>query len=57
MTIPEARKLLTREEMEKVTEYALKTGPFSIEKVRRKSDRVEVTVKFTGKHKTESIIL
>jgi hypothetical protein len=57
VTIPEVRKQLSHEEMSKVTAHALATGPFSIEKVVRKTDRVEVTVKFTGKKKTMLIVL
>lgn len=46
MTIQEARRLLTNKEMEKVTERALSSGAFSIERVNRKHGRLEVSVKF-----------
>lgn len=48
MTIPEARKLLTHEEISKLTETVLAAGPFSIEKVKRKNGRLEVKVKFSN---------
>ncbi len=55
MTIQEARRQLTHEEMLKVTELALSSGPFSIEKVKRKNGRLAVLVKFQKTGETKII--
>jgi len=57
MTLTEARRQLSRKEMEKVTERALATGPFTVDKVRRLGSRVEVSVSFTNTDKKKLIIL
>ena len=46
MSITQARKLLTKPEMDKVTEKALERGPFLIENVRRIGNHVEVEVRY-----------
>lgn len=55
MTIQEARRVLTHEEMLKLTELALSSGPFSIEKVKRKHGRLTVAVKFPSTGETKII--
>jgi hypothetical protein len=56
MTIPEARKLLTKPEMDKLTEKALERGPFSIENVRRIGNHVEVEVRYPASGKRTKLI-
>ena len=46
MSITEARKLLTKPEMDRLTEKALERGPFAIENVRRIGNHVEVDVRY-----------
>lgn len=55
MTIPEARKRLTHEEMAKLTEMVLAAGPFSIEKVKRQNGHLHVAVKFPKTGETKMI--
>lgn len=58
MTVPEARKLLTKKEMDAVTEKALAKGPFSIQNVRRIGSQLEVTVRYTRQeNRTQTIII
>jgi hypothetical protein len=46
MSITEARKQLTKPEMDKLTEKALERGPFVVENVRRIGNHVEVEVRY-----------
>ena len=46
MTITEARKLLTKPEMDRLTEKALERGPFVVENVRRIGNHVEVEIRY-----------
>lgn len=46
MTIAQIRKLLTKKEMDRVTEKALEGGPFVIRTIRRIGNQLEVEVRY-----------
>lgn len=46
MSITEARKQLTKKEMDRLTEKALEKGPFVIENIRRIGNQAEVNVRY-----------
>ena len=48
MNLIEARRHLTRKEMEDLTERALARGPFTVDNVRRIGSRVEVRITQEG---------
>ena len=54
MTIPEVRRLLTKKEMDKLTEQALQEGEFVIENVEKVANKKDVMVRYpkTGERKT-----
>jgi hypothetical protein len=56
MHITEIRKLLTKPEMDKLTEKALERGPFVVENVRRIGNHVEVEIRYPRKGKRARLI-
>jgi hypothetical protein len=57
MKIPDARSVLSHDEIVKVTQDALRTGPFQIKNVRKIGQRTEVTVRFPKTGHEKVIIL
>lgn len=57
MKIPEAREHLTKQEMDQVTEEALKDGPFAVLSVKKLNGKKEVVVWYPSKSKKRTIVL
>jgi hypothetical protein len=57
MKIHEARKLLTKPQMDQVTEKALEVGPFVVENVRKVSNHTEVAVRYPQENNLRKTII
>lgn len=55
MSITEVRKVLTKKELDKVTEVAFQHGAFTIENVRKENGKKEVALRYIDDGSRETI--
>jgi hypothetical protein len=57
MTITEIRRLLTKKELDQVTERAFRHGAFTVENVRKANGKKEVAIRYAKDGERETLVL